>query len=411
VAGPGRALIGEAEQRRVLDVLRGGYVSRYGPEGEPAFTASVRTLEDAVAQRSGVGYAVATNSGTASLLTILAGLDIGMGDEVIVPGFTFVASISAIVYAGALPLLAEIDETLNLDPADVEQRITPRTVAILAVHMLGNPARLAELRAIADAHDLMLIEDCAQAFGATYRGKPVGSYGIAGAISFNEYKTITCGDGGMVITEDENLYRRCFAFHDQGHEPLRLGSTIGDRPFLGLNFRMTELQAAVLLAQLERLDAIVERLKDHRKAMLEAIGDIPGLTFRRLPDPDGDLATHLVALLPTSQMAGDVARDLGTKVLADSGWHTYANMEHLLAKRTATNRGCPFHCACHPDELRDYRRGMLPRTDDILARAIDIGLGVSDANLGSSWGVTIKSPRVDIERRGAMFRGAVTRRL
>ena len=147
-----------------------------------------------------------------------------------------------------------MDKTLNLDPEDVRRKITPRTKAILVVHMFGNPARLDELKAIADEYNLLLIEDCAQAFGATYHGKAVGSIGHAGTYSFNIFKTITAGDGGMVATDDEAAYRRFFGFHDQGHSPLRMGVEVGSRPFVGLDFRMTELTAAVLLAQLRKLD-------------------------------------------------------------------------------------------------------------------------------------------------------------
>ena len=212
--GPGSLLIGQEEIDEVIEVLRSKYLYRYGPDSDAEFKAKVRTFEENVASRLGTRYAVAVNSGTSALSVILGGLAIGAGDEVIVPGFTFIASMSAIVYAGALPVLAEIDDTFNLDPADVEARITPRTRAILAVHMLGSPARLDELLAIAQRHGITLIEDCAQAFGGSFHGKPLGSLGVAGGLSFNAYKTITAGDGGMVVTNDEALYRRCFAMHD-----------------------------------------------------------------------------------------------------------------------------------------------------------------------------------------------------
>ena len=162
------------------------------------------------------------------------------------------------MYARALPVLAEVD-SFNLDPADVEARIAPRTQAIIAVHMLGGQARLDELRDVADRHGIFLIEDCAQAFGATYQGQGVGGIGHTGVYSFNEYKTIACGDGGMIVTDDEELYARLFAIHDQGHAPLRSGSKYADRPFLGMNFRMTELSGAVLLAQVRKLDLIRDR--------------------------------------------------------------------------------------------------------------------------------------------------------
>lgn len=411
MAGPGVDLIGQEELAEVLEVLQSRHLARYGPDDDPTFGAKVRRLEDEVARLSRVGYAVAMNSGTSALFVALAGLGIGAGDEVIVPGFTYVASISAIVYAGALPILAEIDETFNLDSRDVEAKITPATKAIIAVHMLGNPARLAELKALADRRGIALIEDCAQAFGASYFGRPVGAIGVAGVLSFNIFKTITCGDGGMLVTDDRDLYYRCFAMHDQGHSPLRLGIEIGQRPFLGLNFRMTELNAAVLVAQLRKLDGIRTHLRANKRLFESLIADLPGLRFRTLPDPDGDLATHLVVIWPTAEIARRVAADLNSRVLADSGWHIYSKMEHLLNKRTASMKGCPFYCDCHSGRTVDYWPGMLPRTDDLVSRAMTIGIGVADPNLGSTSGVTIRDGTDAVRVRAARFRDAALRHL
>ncbi len=286
--GPGMELIGEEEIQEVLGVLRGGYLFRYGstvgPDADPRFRAKVCQCEQEIAHYAGVRYGVAVNSGTSALLTALAALGIGPGDEVIVPGFTYIASISSIVYARAIPVLAEIDRTFNLDPEDVKAKITRHTKAIMAVHMMGNPARLDELKKIADDRGVALIEDCAQAFGATYRGRVAGSIGKVGTYSFNVYKTITSGDGGMVVTDDEELYRRAFAFHDQGHSPLRTGVEIGERPFFGLDFRFTELQAAVLIAQFHKLPRLLERLRENKKRYKALLGDLPGVQFREITD-------------------------------------------------------------------------------------------------------------------------------
>jgi dTDP-4-amino-4,6-dideoxygalactose transaminase len=409
MAGPGVQLVGDEEIAEVLEVLRSRHLSRYGPEEDATFGAKVHQLEEAVAAACGVRYGVAVNSGTSALLTALAALGIGSGDEVIVPGFTFVASISAVVYAGALPVLAEVDASLNLDPADVEARITPRTRAILAVHMLGNPARLRELCAIADRHRLALIEDCAQAFGASYQGRAVGSYGALAAISFNHFKTITAGDGGMVVTDDEALYRRAFAFHDQGHSPRRLDVEIGQRPFLGLNFRMTELSGAVLLAQMRKLDQIRDRLRSNKGLFNQLIADLPGLGFRDLPDPDGDLATHLVVLFPSADIARSVSGELGGRVLANSGWHIYSQMEHLLRERTASMKGAPFRT--DGAAVERYWPGMLPQTDELVARAMSIGIGVADPNLGSTFGVTVLDDADVVRERAARFREVAARYL
>jgi len=276
--GPGLDLLGPEELAEVAEVLASGHLARYGPEDD-SFPAKVRRFEEHVAEQSQTKYALALNSGTSALYLALVGLGIGPGDEVIVPGFTFVATISSVIYARARPVLAEIDESFNLDPADVEARITSRTRAIVVVHMLGNPARLDELKAVAARHSVPLIEDAAQAFGATYRGRWVGGQADAGVYSFNEFKTITCGDGGMLITNDEGLYRRAFAMHDQGHSPNRRGIEVGNRPFLGLNFRMTELQGAVLLAQVRRLDRIRHHLRANRDIVRSVIEEIPGIGF------------------------------------------------------------------------------------------------------------------------------------
>ena len=402
--GPGMELIGEEEKRELLEVIESGYLFRYGSPANPAFKAKVFTLEQEIARRIGVRHAVAVNSGTSALLVALGGLGVGPGDEVIVPGYTFIATMSSVIYARAVPILAEIDRTFNLDPEDVRRKITPRTKAILVVHMLGNPARMDELKAIADEHGLLLIEDCAQAFGASYKGRMVGSIGHAGTYSFNVYKTITAGDGGMVVTDDEAAYRRFFGFHDQGHAPLRTGVEVGQRPFVGLDFRMNELAAAVLLAQARKLDAILSRLRANKQRYKEAIADLPNLEFREITDPAGECATILTVILPTEAIARQIAQALGTCVVADSGWHVYSNMEQILEKRTLTATGCPFNCPTYQGGEVKYWKGMLPHTDDLVARAINIGIGVSDPGLGSAFSVTVRDGFDTVDARAAQFR-------
>jgi dTDP-4-amino-4,6-dideoxygalactose transaminase len=409
--GPGVELIGEEEIAEVMQVLTNRSLSRYGSADDPAFGAKVRRVEQDIAALAGVRFGLGLHGGgSAGLLVSLLGLGIGPGDEVIVPGFTFVASISAIVFARATPVLAEVDDSFNLDPADVEARITPRTRAILAVHMLGAPARLDELKDVADRHGLPLVEDCAQAFGATYQGQGVGGIGKVGVFSFNEYKTITCGDGGMIVTDDEVLYGRLFAIHDQGHAPHRLGSKYAERPFLGLNFRMTELSGAVLLAQVRKLDMIRDHLRANKAIVKSAIADLPGLGFRTIVDPEGDLATHLVVTFPSAEIARRVADELGSITLAASGWHVYSNMEHLLERRTATGRGCPFDCACHGGDGAGYRRGMLPATDALLARSMSIGIGVFDMNL-APFGLRMRDDEDAARRCGTRVREVIGRYL
>ena len=398
--GPGNDLIDELEVEAVTRVLRSGYLGRYGPDDDPTFGAEVLNLEQRVAELVGVRHAVAVNSGTSAIWTLLSALGIGPGDEVIVPGFTFVASMSAIVYAGAAPVLAEVDDTFNLDPRDVEERITPRTKAILAVHMLGAPCDLDALCDVANRHGLVLVEDAAQAFGGSYHDRRLGSLGVGGAYSFNIYKTITCGDGGMLVTDTDDLYERCFALHDQGHLPLRRGVEVGQRPFLGLNLRMTELSGAVLNVQLGKLDRILATLRRNKAALRSAIESIPGVGFRRLADPSGDIATHLVVTLPDAASAAAVAADLGTKTLAKSGWHVYSNMEHLRSRRIVSG---------FASSVADYvaEPGSLPATDALLARSMTIGIGVVDPGIGSAFGINVRSAESDIDEVAERFRKVV----
>ena len=275
----------------------------------------------------------------------------------------------------------------------------------MVVHMMGNLARLDELKAIADEHNLFLIEDCAQAFGASYKGSPIGSIGQVGAFSYNVYKTITSGDGGMIITDDEELYERCFAFHDQGHSPLRTGAEIGKRPFWGLGFRYTELQAAVLLAQLRKLPKMLDHLQTNKHRFKSLIADLPGIEFREVLDSEEELGTILTVFLPDPDIAQQLAKDLGSKVVAEAGWHVYNNMEHLLDQRMPTPVHCSFSCPRYAErggQMR-YSKGMLPQTDDLLNRAINISIGVPDPGLGSSFGVSVKDGLEIVEERAAEF--------
>lgn len=406
MTGPGMQVIGEEEIQEVVELLRGGYIYRYGSEWDPNFKAKVYQLEQEVARFCRVPYGVAVSSGTSALLVALSALGVGPGDEVIVPGYTYIASMSSIIYARAIPVLAEIDQTFNIDPADAEARITPRTKAIMVVHMTGNPARMSELKAVADRHGIAILEDAAQVFGATYKGQPVGSIGTIGAFSFNANKTITSGDGGMVMTHDEELYRRAFAFHDQGHSPLRTGVEIGQRPLIGLDFRMTELQAAVLLAQLRKLPRILSHLRANKRRYKEIIADLPGLQFREITDSEGEINTILTIILPTPEIATKIAVELDTKVIAEAGWHVYNNMENILEQRTITPEQCPFTCPYYTSKTprARYWRGMLPKTDDLLARSINISIGVWDPGIGAGFGVTMRDGLDVVEQKAAELR-------
>ena len=404
--GPGFEWIGKEEEKEVLEVLRDRWLFRYGDEKDPAFKRKVKTLEELVEQRFAVRHALAVTSGTAALITALSALGIGPGDEVIVPGYTFIASISSIIVARAVPVLAEIDDSLTLDPADVEKRITPRTKAIMAVHMLGNPCNLSKLQAIADKRGIILMEDAAQAFGGSYRGKRLGTMGRIGGYSFNIFKTINAGDGGMLVTDDDELYFRAFGYHDQGHFPSRSGVEVGNRSIIGQNYRMNEITGAVLIAQFRRLDDIILRLSQIKKRFKSQIQGIPGLSFRRLNDADGECNTLLTVLLPDARSAEKLAGRLGTTTVSRSGWHVYNNMEQILGKKMITEHGCPYNCSCYPSQ-QEYRKGMLPRTDDLLGRAINISVGVVDKGLGAAFGIHPHSTDAEIDQKVKEFTTAL----
>jgi len=405
--GPGLMLIGEEEKKELLDVIESGYLYRYGNASDPKFKQKVLTLEKNFAEKIGVKHSLAVSSGTAALITAIMATEIGPGDEVIVPGYTFIASITSIIFARAIPILAEVDKTLTLDPEDVVKKITPRTKAIILVHMLGNPGHLDEISKIARENNLLLVEDCAQACGASYKGKSVGTFGEIGAFSLNVYKTITAGDGGIVVTDNEELYKRAFAIHDQGHLPLREGVEQGKRTILGLNFRMNELTAAVGIAQLKKLDKIKEILQRNKKLLKNNLSKIDEIEFREILDEKGDVGTLLTFFMPTIKSARKLAKKIGSKTVSESGWHVYSNMEHLLNKMTITKEKCPFTCPYYKGNDIEYKKGMLPKTDDLLGRAINISVGVVDPGLGSAFGININSTEEEIKEKSEILIKAI----
>jgi len=322
-----------------------------------------------------------------------------------------VASITSVIYSKAIPVLAEIDSSLTLDPADVEKKITERTKAIMLVHMMGGAGYIDEIKNIAVKKDVFLIEDCAQAFGVTYRGKSVGSYGNIGTYSFNPYKTITSGEGGAVATDDEALYRRAYSIHDMGHLALRKGIEMGNRTLIGYDFRMNELGAAVLLVQLKKMDFIIKTLREKYMKFKKGIEDLKGIEFRHYPDPRGQIHTILTVILPDEKTARAIGKELDCGVVADAGWHVYNNMEHVLEKKVPTGEGCPYTCPYYKGKIVEYEKGMLPQTDGILKRAINISIGVVDRGLGSGFGISIESTDSEIEQTVEQFRKAAIKYL
>ena len=387
--GPGSYVLGEEEKKEIMDVLAGGNLFRYGTPGVDGFQAKVATFEREMAERLGHKHVVATSSGTGSLMCCLAALGIGMGDEVIVPGYTFIASISTIILMNAIPVLAEIDESLTIDPTKIEALITPKTKAIVPVHMLGNPCDMDPIMEIARKHNLYVIEDCCQAVGASYKGKRVGTIGDMGAYSLNVFKTITTGDGGFVGCSDDTLYERAFGFHDQGHKPSRMGVEVGNRSIVGMNMRMNELTGAVAVAQGRKLDWILETLRRNKAIYKAELQGIPGVGFRRINDP-GESGTLLTLLFDEPEKADRFCRRMDLSTIANSGWHVYNNMEQILGKKMWTDN--------HPftSSERTYQKHMLPAVDDLLSRAVYLSVGQVDKTPADGRGVNIHSTEAEI---------------
>ena len=389
--GPGAYFFGDEERREIEDVMTGGYLSRNGSEDNHDFKRKVVTLEQEFARKMGTRRCVAVNSGTSAIMAALVAVGLKPGDEVLVPGYTFIASMSAVIALGGVPVLTEIDESLTMDPEDARRKITPRTRVILPVHMLGNPCDMESLLRLAEEHDLQVVEDCCQALGGGYRGRRLGAWGALGAYSLNSYKVINAGEGGLLVTDSQELYERAYAFHDQGHLPLRKGVEIGNRTLIGINQRMTELTGAFALGQLRKLDIILSTLHEKKSKFKRVLEQacIEGMSFRRINDPD-ECATLLTVQFETSEAASQVAKALHTKTVDHSGWHVYNNMEQLLDYRDA--RGD-----------QPYRKHMLPRTDDILARSINLSVGVVDPGLGADFGINPLSSDEEIARKANEF--------
>jgi 8-amino-3,8-dideoxy-alpha-D-manno-octulosonate transaminase len=335
---PGFELMGREERDAVNEIFdRGGVLYRYGFDEMRRRVFKVAEFEAAFADKFGVRHAQAVTSGTAALKVALRAMGVGPGDEVITQCHTFVATVEAIIEAGATPVITEVDRSLNMDPGDFEAKIGPRTRAVIPVHMLGSPARIGEILSIASRNGIPVLEDAAQAPGGEYRGRKLGTLGAAGCFSFDFGKVITTGEGGMVVTDSEDLYRKAREHTDHGHEYNPLVPRGEDtRTGWGFNYKMMELQGAIGLAQLKKLDYALQRQRENKRRIKNGIRDLRGISFRDLPDPDGEIGDALVFFLDDDGSAlGCSARlhgvGIGTKNLPDAiRWHYAGTWDHML---------------------------------------------------------------------------------
>ncbi len=367
-----------AEKAQVDEVVDTGVPFRFsGRRG--VMPVKVATYEKEFAAKIGARYALAVSSGTAALECAMAALQIGPGDEVILPAWTWHSDCTAIVRAGALPVFAEIDETFNLDPSDIEHRITPNTKAIIAVHLQGNPAHLDPILAIARKHKLRVIEDCSQAVGASYKGRRLGSMGDLGTYSHQESKTITSGEGGTIVSSDPELFERAVRFHDVGsirapHSEM-LGATKLS-PFVGTNFRMSEFAGGVMLAQLRKLDSIIANARANAARVYEGLSQVPGLRFRNRPDPAGELGS-LVFVRFDSKAQRDRFLDLmrAENVPANPpAGSVVLPIQSYIENKIATHPAWPTWTSPRGRAIQ-YGAASCPRTIDVLSRFAGIPIG------------------------------------
>lgn len=381
---PGGQAIDQAEEQAVLDVLRAKRLFRFS--GGDGAASRVDQLEEKFAESVGVAHALAVTSGTAALICGLQGIGVGPGDEVIVPAYTWIASATAVMAVGGIPVIAEIDASLTLDPADVEAKISPYTKAILPVHMRGAPARMDALMDIARRHSLRVIEDCAQGNGASFGGKRLGAIGDVGCFSLQFSKIITTGEGGMVTTDDRQIWERAFMYHDvAAWNRLDLPE---EQVLWGANFRMPEMPAAIGLVQLQRLEGIVAATRARQQMLLAGIAEVAaekGVSFRDVPDPEGDSAIHIFMFLESPEKAQATAQALNAENIAAGvvyqperrDFHVYAHWFPVLQKRTWTDGGGPWRWA---RRSIDYAPDMCPRSLDLLGRAVMLNVSPALSN-------------------------------
>ncbi|MEI6512627.1 MAG: DegT/DnrJ/EryC1/StrS family aminotransferase [bacterium] len=361
-------IIGKEEAEAAARVIESGKLFRYGEEGGEA-----AQFEKEWAERLGVNHSILLTSGTAALICGLVGLDVGPGDEVIIPGYTFMATALAALAVGAVPIIVEIDETLGIDPVEVERAITPRTKAIIPVHMVGMSCNMDAIMAIAKKHNVKVLEDACQAVGGSYKGKSLGSIGEAGGFSFNYFKVITCGEGGAVVMNDIDIYERALIHHDGGCIFRSHAREISWPFFAGQNYRTNEISAAIMRVQLGRLDGILAKLRMEKRMMVEELSCIKNLKLSPMNDFEGDCGVTTGLIFETEDRANGFKAALETETDGiwqpiNSGRHVYCNWEPVMDKSGAHHPGRDAYKLAKADV--NYSPDMCPKTLSILTRTV-----------------------------------------
>jgi len=376
---PGFEFFGEEERKEINDVLQTGILMRYGFDLPRKGIWKARELETAICETFGCRYAQLVSSGTAALTTALSVLGIGYGDEVILPSFTFVASFEAVVSVGAIPVFVDIDETLTLDPQAVRKAITPKTKCIMPVHMCGSMADIDSLVDICKQNNLLLVEDACQSIGATFNGRYLGTIGDAGAFSFDFVKTITCAEGGAVLTNNEDAYIKSDGYSDHGHDHKGTDRGADLHPFLGYNFRISELHAAVGLGQIRKLREFLKIQRGNHKLLQNMLQQVPEISFRRIPDPEGDSCTFLSWFLPTEELTKAVVAELKSQNVLAGNFYWYENNWHYIRKWDHLKNASSLN-ALHPDlkkEIIKQTKKDFSASDAIMKRCISTLINLS----------------------------------
>ncbi len=375
---PGTEYFGKEEKKEVNDVMETGCLFRFNHDELRQGMWKAKEMEAEIRKFTGAKYAHAVSSGSTAVSAALAAAGIGHGDEVIVPPFTYIATIEAVLFAGGLPVFAEIDETLCLSAEGIKNAITPKTKAVLLVHMCGAAADMDAIMEVVNENNLTLVEDAGQALGAFYKGKSVGLFGKSGAFSFDFFKITTAGEGGVFITDDEQTYKYADSFSDHGHDHVGDNRGMEQHPVLGFNYRISELHAAVGLVQMRRLKMVINNSLRNKDIIKNILSTIEGLSFRYMPDPEGDSGTFLNFFLKNTESAQKVMDQFAKDGIGGNNYW-FTNMYHFLnqwdhIKELRSAAPLAIH---HFGAPQDYKNLKLPKSQEVIGKLISLGIRAS----------------------------------
>lgn len=372
---PGTELFGAEERKEVNDVMETGMLFRYNHDAQRNNIWKAKEFEAEVRKITGAKYAHAMSSGSTAIAAALVASGLGTGDEIIVPPFTYIASVEAVLFIGAIPIFAEIDETLCLSAEGIEKAITPKTKGICLVHMCGGNANMDEIMAVVKKHNLILVEDAGQAFAASYKGTYTGLFGTAGSYSFDFFKIATAGEGGVFVTNDEAVYRLADSYSDHGHDHIGNNRGMENHPILGFNYRISELHAAVGVAQTRKVPGIREKNRHNKKFLQDILKKNSAISFAQLGDEAGDSATFLNLFLPDTDAAKRTVEEFnkagvgGFNYWFTNMYHFINQWDHLKNLKTASK--LPVQVLGSP---QDYTKMEFPKSQEVVGRLISFGV-------------------------------------